>query len=160
VSTLWTPGGERPVPRPGAEDTGPPGGGAQPTGRDEEGLRGEGRASPLSEEEAAARLDELRRQLAETPVEDVVANHCYGLFELAALHLSLDPPRLAQARTAIDALGCLVEGMSSRLGGNEPNLREGLAQIRMAYVQIEGAKASEDRAAPPNGSLQDDGPDS
>ncbi len=87
-----------------------------------------------------------------------MANHCYGLFELAALHLSLDPPRLDQARTAIDALGCLVDGMRSRLGDNESNLREGLTQIRLAYVQIEGTKSAEQEASPGDGASQPEGP--
>ena len=46
----------------------------------------------------------------------VVANHAYGLFELAALHLSAKPPSLDQARLAVDALGALVEGLGDRLG--------------------------------------------
>jgi hypothetical protein len=90
----------------------------------------------------AAELERLRRQLADTPVETVVANHCYGLFELAALHLSLDPPGLDDARLAIDALGCLVEGLAARLGEHGPSLEEGLAQIRLAFVQISGSEAS------------------
>jgi hypothetical protein len=69
----------------------------------------------------------------------VVANHAFGLFELAALHLSLDPPQLDQARVAIDALAALVEGMGDRLGSNAQELSTGLGQLRMAYVQISGA---------------------
>lgn len=123
---------------PGANQapSGPPparGGGGPP------GQPPQGEATP---EEMAAELDQLRRQLADTPVETVVANHCYGLFELAALHLSLDPPRLEAARLAIDALGCLVEGLSSRLGEQGPALEEGLAQIRLAFVQIQGSGTS------------------
>ena len=64
----------------------------------------------------AAQMDELREQLARTPAEVVVANHAFGLFELAALHLSLQPPQLDQARLAIDALAALVEGLGGRLG--------------------------------------------
>ncbi|MDQ1397151.1 MAG: hypothetical protein QOG64_2410, partial [Acidimicrobiaceae bacterium] len=94
----------------------------------------------LSDEELADQLDQLRQQLAETPVEVVIANHAFGLFELAALHLSLQPPNLAAARTAIDALGALVEGMSGRLGEPETQLVEGLAQLRLAFVQISGAR--------------------
>ena len=45
-----------------------------------------------------------------------MANHCYGLFELAAVYLSQTPPLLDQARLAIDALGCLVDGLGDRLG--------------------------------------------
>ena len=79
---------------------------------------------------------ELRRQLAETPAELVIANHAYGLFELAALHLSLTPAQLPQAQLAIDALGAVVEGLSGRLGEGEEQLKEGLTQLRLAYVQM------------------------
>ena len=72
-------------------------------------------------------------------MEVVVANHAYGLFELAALHLSSQPPHLSQARLAIDALGALVEGLGDRLGEVEAALKEALAQIRLAYVQISEA---------------------
>lgn len=79
---------------------------------------------------------ELRRQLSETPAELVVANHAYGLFELAALHLSLTPPQLPQAQLAIDALGAIVEGLAGRLGDEEEQLKEGLTQLRLAFVQM------------------------
>lgn len=81
----------------------------------------------------------VAEELVATPVEDVVANHCYGLFELAALHLSQQPPGLAQARLAIDAMGLLVEGLGSRLGQHGPTLAEGLAQLRLAFVKISEA---------------------
>ncbi len=111
MSTLWTPGGERPV-------GGGQGGGSQPApdpAQPAPPVAGE----PQSEEELAARMDELRQQLAEAPAEVVIANHCFGLFELAALHLSQQPPTLEEARLAIDALGALVEGLSGRLGEHE-----------------------------------------
>lgn len=88
------------------------------------------------EEELRARMDELREQLAGTPAAAVVANHCYGLFELATLHLSLQPPQLDQAGLAIDALGQLIEGLAGRLGTDEAALRDGLAQLRIAFVQV------------------------
>jgi hypothetical protein len=81
----------------------------------------------------------MQEELAKTPVEVVVANHAFGLFELAALHLSLQPPQLDQARLAIDALAALVEGLAGRLGEHEGQLRDGLAQLRMAYVQIKNS---------------------
>jgi Domain of unknown function (DUF1844) len=86
-----------------------------------------------------AQLDELRDQLARTPAARVVANHAFGLFELAALHLSLEHPQLGEAQLAIDALAALVEGMAGRLGEFEAQLRDGLAQLRIAYVQIKSA---------------------
>ena len=134
MSSLWTPEGEHRVPR----DTGP--GDAPP---------GSGRPAPAAasgptgdaEHEAAiaADLDELRHQLVSTPVEVVVANHAYGLFELAAIHLSERPAGLVPARLAIDALGALVEGLAGRLGEAEASLVDALAQIRLAYVQIQAA---------------------
>jgi hypothetical protein len=127
MGTLWTPGGERPVgaaasaPPPGTEAGPPPGGG------------------PESEAELEARMEELRRQLAETPASVVIANHCFGLFELAALHLSLQPPQLEQAQLAIDALGAIADGLAGRLGQEEDTVRDGLAQLRLAYVQLKSA---------------------
>ena len=90
----------------------------------------------------------LRQQLADAPAEVVVANHCFGLFELAALHLSLNPPKLPQAQLAIDALGAVVEGLAGRLGDEEQQLRDGLAQLRLAYVQIKTATADPPPPAP------------
>jgi hypothetical protein len=92
-------------------------------------------------------MTELRQQLADTPARTVVANHCYGLFELAALHLSLEPPKLDQARLAIDSLALLVEGLMTRLGEEEANLREGLTQLRLAFVRLGGASTAGETAA-------------
>ncbi|MDP9388060.1 MAG: DUF1844 domain-containing protein [Actinomycetota bacterium] len=132
MSTLWTPGGERPVGRPEPTPPSPP-----PPPAPGASAAGPAGASPAGgEEELEARMAELRQQLAETPAELVVANHCYGLFELAALHLSLQPPQLPQAQLAIDALGAILEGLAGRLGQEEQQLREALAQLRLAYVQI------------------------
>ncbi len=136
MSTLWTPGGERPIRRPEPD---PPAQPAGPAGRGPGGNRGGGGDEPLSPEETAAQVAELRRQLAEAPVEVVIANHAFGLFELAALHLSLQPPHLTEARTAIDAMAALVEGMQGRLGEPEPQLVEGVAQLRLAFVQVHRA---------------------
>jgi len=73
----------------------------------------------------------------------VIANHAYGLFELAALHLSARPPNLEEARLAVDALGAMVEGLEGRLGEVAAPLTQALAQIRLAYVQISDAPLSE-----------------
>jgi len=88
----------------------------------------------------AERVEAMRAELAAAPVEVVVANHCYGLFELAAVYLSEQPPLVDQARLAIDALGCLVDGLDGRLGEGEGPLKEGLTNLRLAYVQIDGAQ--------------------
>lgn len=81
-------------------------------------------------------IDALRREISEADAADVVANHCYGLFELAAIHLSQAPPRLSQATLAIDALGAIVERCEGRLGQAEAELKEALNQLRLAFVQV------------------------
>lgn len=81
----------------------------------------------------------LRDELAKTPAAAVIANHAYGMFELAALHLSLQPPQLSEAQLAIDALTALVDGLSGRLGEHESELKSALAQLKLAFVQIRAA---------------------
>lgn len=91
-------------------------------------------------DEARDVLEEARRRLSEVPAEVVVANHVMGLYELAAIHLGAAPPDLPQAALAIDAVGCLVEGLGDRLGPDAATLRDALANIRLAFVQIKGAQ--------------------
>ena len=89
-------------------------------------------------DEAAVRaeVDEARARLAEVPAEVIILNHAMGLYELGAIHLSSTPPNLAAAALAIDGFGCLVEGLGDRIGPDAPTLRDALAQIRLAFVQI------------------------
>jgi hypothetical protein len=117
MSSLWTPEGEHPVDQD--PETGTEAGG--------------------DEEPTEAELTALRDQLARTPASVVVTNHCLGLWELAALHLSLRPPQLDEAALAIDALGALVERLEGRLGDEEATLRDGLAQLRLAFVSVKAA---------------------
>jgi hypothetical protein len=91
--------------------------------------------------DAEAAIDDARRRLAQVPAEVVVTNHVMGLYELAAIHLSNDPPELASAALAIDAVGCLVEGLGDRLGADAGTMRDALANIRMAFVEIKGRTA-------------------
>jgi hypothetical protein len=126
--SLWTPDGEHEVPR--SADDG--------TDLDDE-------LADLSPEdrkrldEMAARMSEVRQQLLQVPAASVVANHAMGLYELGAIHLSNDPPNLGEARVAIDAMGAIVEGLEGRLGENERVLRDALAQVRLAFVQLQAA---------------------
>lgn len=87
-------------------------------------------------DEARDLLDDARRRLREVPAEVVVANHVMGLYELAAIHLADTPPDLAQARLAIDAVGCLVDGLGDRLGDDAAVLVESLSTLRLAFVQV------------------------
>ncbi|MDA8075919.1 MAG: hypothetical protein M0Z40_11940 [Actinomycetota bacterium] len=143
--SLWTPSGEHPVGRDQPDE--------RAGGRSEGGVgapaneratpgAGHGARIPGADEggSADADVDALRRELAEAPADVVVANHCYGLFELAAVYLSGSPPHLDDARLAIDALGFVVDGLGERLGEAHPSLRDALAQIRLAFVQIAAAQ--------------------
>jgi hypothetical protein len=78
----------------------------------------------------------------------VVTNHAVGLYELAAIHLSAEQPDLVSAALAIDGLACLVEGLGDRMGDETGTLRDALATIRMAFVQV---KTSTGQSAPGDG---------
>ncbi|MGD1011972.1 MAG: hypothetical protein ABR925_05515 [Acidimicrobiales bacterium] len=105
----------------------------------------------MSDEDRATEeeLAEVARHLATVPAEDVVANHCYGLFELAALQLSQQPPQLEKAQLSIDALGLIVDGLGDRLGQHAQALSEGLTQIRLAYVRIASVPPAPEEPARP-----------
>lgn len=134
MSSLWTPGGERPVAR-------------EPGGPSEPGP-GPEHAAPTPQE-----VEELTRQVASIPARAIIAEqHVMGLYDLAALHLSQQPPNLAEASLAIDAMGALVGGLAARLGEYQPAVDDALAQLRMAFVQIQAGLAT-----PPDG---DDSPNS
>jgi hypothetical protein len=121
--SLWTPGGEHELPDP--DELPDP--------------------SDMSDEEReqleamAGQMAEVRAQLLQVPASTVVANHAMGLYELAAIHLSNQPAGLDEARVAIDAMGGVVESLEGRLGENERVLRDALAQLRLAFVQLQAA---------------------
>jgi hypothetical protein len=139
VSGLWTPSGEH-QPATSSEDASAVPGDARP---------GPAATDTGDVDEATVR-EELRRvraELAGTPVADLVANHAIGLWQLAVLHLTPDedtPIRLDEAGLAIDAMAALVEQLGDRLGESTEPLRDALAQLRIAYVQL-----SEDSGAAP-----------
>jgi hypothetical protein len=124
-----------------------------PVEADEAGEAGD--ADPIAEAQAA--IDEARRRVAEAPAEVVVANHVMGLYELAAIHLSAEQPNLPAASLAIDAVACLVDGLGDRLGPDVGSLRDALANIRIAFVQIkartrpQGDQRDESAAVPDAG---------
>lgn len=91
----------------------------------------------------------MQSEVASTPASVVIANHAVGLFQLAAIHLNARPPSLAEGRLAIDAMGALVEGLSGRLGEEEQSLRDGLGQLRLAYVQLSTAEEAAQGARGP-----------
>jgi hypothetical protein len=95
-------------------------------------------------EDAQRAMDEARTRLADVPAEVVITNHVMGLYELAAIHLSATPPDLVQSALAIDAVACLVDGLGDRLGEEADTMRDALNNIRLAFVQIQGASEPDD----------------
>lgn len=147
--SLWTPGGEHNVPNEGDRPTGAPGAAGAP---------GQPPLTPDQEAEAAqiaAEMAEVRAQLAQVPAAQVVANHAMGCWELAAIHLSSQPPNFTEAQIAIDAFGALTEVLKGKLGDDEATLADALAQLRMAFVQMKASFADEGQgtegAAPAEG---------
>ena len=137
--SLWTPDGEHRVERETAGPSGSP---------SAEFVSGEDPLEALSPEEReqaiamAQEMDDVRRQLASVSAAVVVANHAMGLYELAAIHLSSQPPSFSEAQLAIDAMAAIVDGLVGRLGENEDTLKDALNQLKMAYVQLRGAAAA------------------
>lgn len=127
MSTFWTPSGERPIPRDEPAPAAPP-----PPGYPEDG-------GEEMDEELKAELRAMQEQMVRTPAAIVVANHCIGLVELAALHLGQNPPNLADAQIAIDALAGVLDGVGARMGENGPPLRQALNQMRMAFIETKTA---------------------
>jgi hypothetical protein len=91
------------------------------------------------DEELEAELRAMQEQMLRTPAAIVVANHCIGLVELAALHLGQNPPNVADAQVAIDALAGILDAVGSRMGENGPPLRQALNQMRMAFIEAKSA---------------------
>jgi hypothetical protein len=138
--SLWTPGGEHPVDRPDPGDAS-----EELPGQSPEDLSPEDQAQL---DAMQAQMEQVQAQLLAAPAAMVVVNHAMGLYELAALHLMQPEPKLSEASVAIDALGALVEGLQGRLGEDERTVREALAQLRAAYLEVrrqhEGDKGEAD----------------
>jgi hypothetical protein len=144
VGSLWTPSGEYQPQDSG--DASPPSS-APPPG----GGPGGGDEGPSPEEIEALR--ELHARLSATPVEDVVANHVFGLWQLALVYLGVATPpdgqgrppmpNLAAAGLVIDAVAALLDGIGPRLGQHEAALRDTLAQTQTIYVQVAEALAAD-----------------
>tara|TARA_Y100001960_G_scaffold280025_1_gene312623 strand:+ start:156 stop:593 length:438 start_codon:yes stop_codon:yes gene_type:complete len=133
MSSLWTPGGEHPVEKDSDSSklSNKPSETESP-GLDDLSVEEREQAEALAKEMAA-----VREQVAATPASVVIANHLMGFYELAAIHLSQNPPNFKEASLAIDALSSVMDALPERLGEAEATLRDALHQIRLAYVQLQ-----------------------
>ncbi len=143
MSSLWTPYGEQPVEPDRPEPGGPPSGGpGDPGGGGDPGYDPGTDPEDLDPEQ----MREMLARLAATPVEMIVAQFAVQLQELVVLHLSLAgerPESLAQAALAIDAMAAIVDGLGDRLEPNAEALRQVLAQVRLAFVEVSGGGTGE-----------------
>lgn len=127
MSSFWTPSGEHEISRDSG-DAPPP----NPV----PDFNGETDIDPETSAAMEQQLREAQEQLLSVPAGQIVANHVIGLFELAALHLRVDPPNLDEARLPIDAMGVLVEQLGDQLPEHQ-TLAAALHQIRLAYVEVQ-----------------------
>jgi hypothetical protein len=93
-------------------------------------------------ESMASEIAAARARLAQTPVASVVATHVVGFYELAAIHLSQDPPNFGEATIAIDAMAAVIDRLPGRLGEDEDTLRQALTVIRMQFVTLRDRAAA------------------
>ena len=126
MSSLWTPGGEHPVDPPDDQAAG-----IDPS-PDEMSPEERQQAEEMAREMAA-----VQEQIASAPASVVVANHLMGFYELAAIHLSQQPPNLSEASVAIDALAAVVDTLPGRLGEAEATMRDALPLTPLAYAAAE-----------------------
>ena len=138
--SLWTPDGEHEIDRSSSENP------IADTEEDTnlEDLPGFDELTTEQQEQARAMAAELaaaRQRLSQTPAAEVIANHVMGIYELAAIHLSDETPKLNEAQIAIDAMTGIVEALEGRLGENESVIKDALQQIQMAYVQVASIEA-------------------
>jgi hypothetical protein len=144
--SLWTPSGEHPVDRgggsqgsPSAEpstSTGQPSGAGVPGGPDSPSLEDLTPEQRAQVEDMARQMEEAQARMLRMPAGTVVGQQTLQFYELAAVYLSQDPPRLDDARLAIDSLNAVVDKVGSRLGEAEQPLRQATNQIQLAYVQV------------------------
>ncbi|HAA66832.1 MAG TPA: hypothetical protein DCY36_01015 [Acidimicrobiaceae bacterium] len=127
MSSFWTPSGEHEVPNGTGESSS--------TARSDN-FTEEAEIDPAAAAAMEQQLREAQEQLLSVPASQIVANHIIGLFELAAIHLRVDPPNLEEARLPIDAMGILVEQLGEQLPEHQ-TLAAALHQIRLAFVEVQ-----------------------
>jgi hypothetical protein len=144
--SLWTPSGEHRVdPATNDAPTTPPATG-DPRGPGGPGLGGPGDDDGPSLEdltpEQRAQVEEMnsqmeaaRARMLQLPAGSVIGQQALQFYELAAIYLSEDPPRLVDAHLAIDALAAIIERLGAGLGEAENPLRQALNQLQMAFVE-------------------------
>lgn len=120
-----------------------------------EGGVAQGSGDQPSEEELRAKIEEEMKRVT---VRDLLLQSCVALANLGFSRLGLNERTrevrdLEQARTAIEALRSLVPLLEAERPEEVKPLRDGLAQMQMAYAQVaaESAESAERGAGAPEG---------
>jgi hypothetical protein len=142
--SLWTPSGEHPVGRQSQPEPQPDR--QPPSGPEPESLEDLTPEQRAQVEEMARQMQEAQAQMLQVPAGDVVGRQAAAFYDLAVLYLSQDPPRLDDARLAVDAFAAVVDTLGPRLGEAERPLRQALTQIQMAFVEMSNRGSSGDQA--------------
>ena len=101
-----------------------------------------GPPDPAAEQDSLDALEQMREHLASVSAGDVVAEAAVPLVTLAYVRLGVPPGQneefrdLEAARLLIDALAGLLDAVRGRLGAVERELRDALAGLQMAYVDV------------------------
>lgn len=77
--------------------------------------------------------------LRSTPVEMILGNHLFVLFQVAALRLGETPPNLDAAQLVIDTVAAMISAAGERLGEHAELYRSALAEVQQAYVRAKSA---------------------
>jgi hypothetical protein len=84
--------------------------------------------------------------LKSTPVETILANHIFVLFQVAALRLGETPPDLAGAQLVIDTVSAMISAAGPRLGEHAELYRSALAEVQQAFVRAASPPSSPEEA--------------
>jgi hypothetical protein len=108
--------------------------------------------SETEQQQEQEALEQMREQLASVSAGDVIAEAGLSLVALAYVRLGIPPEEheryrdLEAARVLIDALGGMLAAVEGRVGAAEAGLRDALARLRMAYVDLAAHAQGGDRA--------------
>jgi hypothetical protein len=134
--SLWTPSGEHPVDRNTSSPSSGERSSAPSVPSDEPSLEDLTPEQRAQVEDMTRQMEAAQERMLTLPAGVVIGQQTMQFYELAALYLSQQPPRLDDARIAIDALSGVVEKLGDRLGEAEQPVRQALNQLQLAFVQV------------------------
>lgn len=132
--TIWTPRGEHELSRDSSDNSQPAPPHNQPPSSGVAAHDPE--IDPQAQQEYEQQLAEIRQNILETPIELILAQHFFGLSEIAIIHLSNDNPNLEAARLVINAMDGLMSATQGELGDAEEALQLALHQIQLEFVNV------------------------